>query len=222
MNLLLSMKTMLHTVASDLGGVRLPMVVSWPGHISGTGEVCSDFIHITDVAPTLFEVAGIQAPSVVHGVEQMPLEGKSFSYTFQRPEHSERPRIQYFEIFGSRGIIRTDGGPVHQKVPYGIKGVVHRFPLQISVPGNYTTSRKTTARLMMCPGNIRKNFRNCRRFLTQKRNATTCTRWNRNFSVPNQPLKQDGPNLFITEAANEFLPQQLRLWLERHIRSQQK
>ena len=94
------------TVASDLGGVRLPMVVSWPGHISRAGEVCSEFIHITDIAPTLFEIAGIQAPSVVHGVEQMPLEGKSFVYTFQRPENSGRPRIQYFEIFGSRGIFK--------------------------------------------------------------------------------------------------------------------
>lgn len=94
------------TVASDLGGSRLPMVVSWPGHIHDPGDIRSQFIHITDIAPTLFEIADIQPPLMVDGAEQMPLEGKSFAYTFERTEESSRHRVQYFEIFGSRGIYK--------------------------------------------------------------------------------------------------------------------
>jgi arylsulfatase A-like enzyme len=92
------------TVASDLGGVRLPMVVSWPSRIRETGGIRSQFIHIIDIAPTLFEIASIRAPRVVHGIEQMPLEGRSFAYTFEHTEDSGRTRVQYFEVFGSRGI----------------------------------------------------------------------------------------------------------------------
>ncbi len=52
-------------VASHLGGTRDAMVVSWPGHVRSTGELRSQFHHVIDIAPTIFELAGIQAPKVV-------------------------------------------------------------------------------------------------------------------------------------------------------------
>ena len=93
-------------VASHLGGTRAPMVVSGPGRIRRAGGVRSQFLHAVDIAPTILELAGIQAPSVVHGVKQTPLEGLSFVYTFNRPDDANRRRVQYFEIFGSRGIYK--------------------------------------------------------------------------------------------------------------------
>lgn len=92
--------------ASHLGGTRAPMVVSAPGRIRSAGGLRSQFLHLVDIAPTIFELAGIQAPSVVNGVKQMPLEGASFAYTFDHPEEASRHRVQYFEIFGSRGIYK--------------------------------------------------------------------------------------------------------------------
>lgn len=92
--------------ASHLGGTRAPVVVSWPGHIRSAGGLRSQFLHVIDIAPTVFELAGIQAPSVVNGVSQTPLEGTSFVYTFDHPEEASRHRVQYFEIFGSRGIYK--------------------------------------------------------------------------------------------------------------------
>ncbi len=92
--------------ASHLGGTRAPVVVSWPGHIRSAGGLRSQFLHVVDIAPTVFELAGIQAPSVVNGVQQTPLEGTSFVYTFDHPEEASRHRVQYFEIFGSRGIYK--------------------------------------------------------------------------------------------------------------------
>lgn len=85
-----------------------PLVVSWPGHIRDGGGLRSQFQHVVDIAPTLFEVAGIEAPAVVDGVEQAPLEGTSLVYTFEHPEEASRRRVQYFELFGSRGIY-SDG-----------------------------------------------------------------------------------------------------------------
>jgi arylsulfatase len=82
------------------------MVVSWPGHIPSAGGLRSQFLHVIDIAPTVFELAGIQAPSVVNGVQQTPLEGTSFVYTFDRADEPSRHRVQYFEIFGSRGIYK--------------------------------------------------------------------------------------------------------------------
>ena len=92
--------------ASHLGGTRAPMVVSWPGHIRSAGGLRSQFLHVVDIAPTILELAGIQAPSVVNGVKQTPLEGASFVYTFDHPDEASRHRVQYFEIFGSRGIYK--------------------------------------------------------------------------------------------------------------------
>lgn len=94
------------TDAAHLGGTRAPMVVSWPGHIRSEGELRAQFLHVVDIAPTVFEIAGIEAPNAVHGVEQTPLEGTSFVYTFEHPEEASRHEVQYFEIFGSRGIYK--------------------------------------------------------------------------------------------------------------------
>lgn len=50
------------TDASHLGGTRAPMVVSWPGHIRSEGELRSQFLHVVDIAPTVYEIADIEAP----------------------------------------------------------------------------------------------------------------------------------------------------------------
>lgn len=92
--------------AAHLGGTRAPLVVSWPGRIKGAGGLRSQFLHAVDIAPTLLELAGIPAPSVVNGVPQIPLEGTSFVDTFDHAEAPSRRSVQYFELFGTRGIYR--------------------------------------------------------------------------------------------------------------------
>jgi arylsulfatase A-like enzyme len=91
-------------VASHLGGTRDPLVVSWPGHITQTGGVRSQFTHVNDIAPTIYELASITPPAEVNGVAQSPLEGVSFVYTFDHPEAPGKHKVQYFEMLGSRGI----------------------------------------------------------------------------------------------------------------------
>lgn len=93
-------------VASHFGGTRNPMVISWPKRITDQGGVRPQFHHVIDLAPTILEVTGIQAPTMVNGVKQKPLEGVSLAYTFDKTAAQAKSRhlTQYFEMFGNRGI----------------------------------------------------------------------------------------------------------------------
>ncbi|MFC6343921.1 arylsulfatase, partial [Nocardioides hankookensis] len=91
-------------VASHYGGTRNGLVVHWPDGIEARGEVRHQWHHVVDVLPTLLEAAGVPVPSVVDGVEQQPLDGVSFRYSFNDAGAPERHTTQYFEMFGNRGI----------------------------------------------------------------------------------------------------------------------
>ncbi|QNA82658.1 arylsulfatase [Sphingomonas sp. So64.6b] len=85
-------------IASHLGGVRNGMVVSWPRGLQKPGQMRTQFTNVTDIAPTLYEAAGIAIPESVHGVKQMPLAGTSLAYTFRQPNAASRDEEQYWEL----------------------------------------------------------------------------------------------------------------------------
>ena len=91
-------------VASHWGGTRNGTVVHWPNGFTARGEVRAQFSHVIDVAATVLDVAGLPAPTFVHGVQQMPLHGKSMVPTFDDPTAPEHRETQYFEMFVNRGI----------------------------------------------------------------------------------------------------------------------
>ena len=86
------------------GGIRDPLVVAWPRGITGRGELRHGFRHASDMAPTLLEICGLQAPTAVRGVAQMPITGESFKASFTQADAPARKAPQYFEMFGHRGI----------------------------------------------------------------------------------------------------------------------
>ncbi len=92
-----------HQVAS-YGGICQPMVVHWPKGIKEKGGLRTQWHHMTDIAPTVLEAAGLPEPGVVHGVRQRPFEGVSMLYTFNDAEAKSRHTTQYFEMAGNRGI----------------------------------------------------------------------------------------------------------------------
>jgi arylsulfatase A-like enzyme len=92
--------------ASHLGGSRDPMIISWPARIKQVGGLRSQFSHLNDIAPTIYEAAGIAPPKEVNGVPQTPLEGTSLLYTFDHPDAPSRHHIQYFAMSGNRGIYK--------------------------------------------------------------------------------------------------------------------
>jgi len=87
------------------GGIRDPLVMSWPRGIAARGELRHQFIHACDLAPTLLELVGVAAPATVNGVQQMPLEGTSFAASMRDPTAPSKAAPQYFEMFGHRGIV---------------------------------------------------------------------------------------------------------------------
>jgi arylsulfatase len=91
-------------VASDFGGTRNGLVVSWPKGIRSRNEIRTQFSHVIDVAPTILQAANLPEPKVVNGTPQIPMEGVSMAYTFDDFAAKERHTTQYFEIAGNRAI----------------------------------------------------------------------------------------------------------------------
>lgn len=92
--------------ASHLGGTRDPMAVAWPKSIDPDNAKRTQFTHVIDIGPTVLEAAGIPEPETVDGIEQEPLDGTSFLYTFDSADAPERHTEQYFEMFGARAMYK--------------------------------------------------------------------------------------------------------------------
>jgi len=109
-------------VASNYGGTRNSMIVSWPAHIKATKEVRSQWHHVIDIAPTVLAAAKLPEPKSVNGTVQTPIEGVSMLYTFDNPTAESTHTVQYFEIMGNRGIYSNGwfAGTTH-KAPWEAK-----------------------------------------------------------------------------------------------------
>jgi arylsulfatase len=109
-------------VASNYGGTRNGMIVSWPKHMKAVNEVRSQWHHVIDVAPTILEAAHLPEPKTVNGVKQEPIEGVSMLYAFADAHAASPHKTQYFEIGGNRAVY-SDGwyaGTIH-KAPWEAK-----------------------------------------------------------------------------------------------------
>ncbi|MEX1327940.1 MAG: arylsulfatase [Desulfobacterales bacterium] len=91
-------------VAAHFGGTRNPLAVSWPKSIKPDKQLRTQFHHVNDVVPTIYEILGITPPQVVDGVDQDPMDGVSMTYAFESANAPDRKKTQYFEIMGSRSI----------------------------------------------------------------------------------------------------------------------
>jgi arylsulfatase len=110
-------------VASHWGGTRNGTIVHWPNGIEEKGGLRSQFTHVIDVAPTVLEAAGLPEPTMVNGVLQSPMEGTSMLYTFNDADAAERHDLQYFEMFGNRGIYHRGWSAVTKhKTPWVMVG----------------------------------------------------------------------------------------------------
>ena len=84
----------------ELGGVRSPMILSWPNQMTKPGETRDQFLHVIDLAPTIMAMAGNQAPKT--------FDGRSFETTINNPDSPSPRTCQYWEMFGRRAIY-SDG-----------------------------------------------------------------------------------------------------------------
>ena len=101
------------------GGVHVPMIVHWNAGITPAqrGTARDQFVHVSDAAPTIYDLLGISAPAVYRGVEQLPVSGHSFAALFNAPDAPATNTVQYFEMAGSRAIVRDTWKAVCKHVP---------------------------------------------------------------------------------------------------------
>ncbi len=94
------------------GGVHVPMIVHAPCRVDAgqAGTRRSQFVNVSDVAPTIYELVGVTAPSRYRGIEQLPVTGRSFAPVLASADASPANTLQYFEMAGSRALIAIEGG----------------------------------------------------------------------------------------------------------------
>src|SRR4051812_13290092 len=88
--------------ASYQGGTADPMIVSWPEQITETG-IRTQYTHAVDIAPTIYDLLGIEMPEVVNGFTQYPLEGESFAASLRDADAAGK-QTQFYSMLGTRAI----------------------------------------------------------------------------------------------------------------------
>ncbi|NPA36872.1 MAG: sulfatase-like hydrolase/transferase [Chlorobi bacterium] len=106
------------------GGVRMPVIARWPGHIKGGLKIQTPSM-LFDWVPTFTEMAGLPAPAVMDGVSLLP------SLTGRGRQKESTVYIEYF--VGGRTPRYADFAPQH-------RGRI-RNQMQVIRYGNYTGVR---------------------------------------------------------------------------------
>lgn len=86
------------------GGISTPLIVHWPGHLSGQGELRTQPGHITDIMATLTAVSGAKYPAhAPDGTPITPMEGTSLLPEFTGTTSIERDPI-FWEHEGNAAV----------------------------------------------------------------------------------------------------------------------
>ena len=86
------------------GGVRDPLIITWPEGISDNGGIRSQFVDVIDITPTVLDILNIEAPDKIGDIEQMNLHGTSILQTFNDPGAPDPRSTQFFCMRGNRAI----------------------------------------------------------------------------------------------------------------------
>ena len=88
------------------GGRRVSFIASWPARLKDTGGIRRQFMHVTDVMPTLLEMAGVPRLETSHGMPARALDGVSCAQTLLADAPSPRSE-QYYECWSNRAYYRS-------------------------------------------------------------------------------------------------------------------
>ncbi len=87
------------------GGIRVPFVAHWPRGVPDGGALRPQWIHVTDVLPTLLALTGSTYPAAFNGYRTRHLDGTSFAGMLADAAAPQRRERQYYELQGNRGYI---------------------------------------------------------------------------------------------------------------------
>jgi arylsulfatase len=85
------------------GGTADICLVSWPAGIDARGGVRGQYVHAVDVVPTLYDLLGIEPPTVLKGFTQAPIEGESFAASLT-DESAPGRETQFYSMLGMRAL----------------------------------------------------------------------------------------------------------------------
>lgn len=86
------------------GGVHAPLIVSWPGAPVQARGLREQFVFVSDLAPTILELAGVPPLAELRGAPAQQPDGGSVARVLGDPAAPGR-EAQYFEIIGRRGFV---------------------------------------------------------------------------------------------------------------------
>lgn len=89
------------------GGIKTPLIISWPKGLGHENEVSTFPAHLIDILPTLAELAGAKYPSEFKGNSILPAEGQSLLPAI-RGEKSQREETIFWEWSVGKAVRKGD------------------------------------------------------------------------------------------------------------------
>ncbi len=86
------------------GGVRDPLVISWPVGLAAAGEIRHQYCHAIDLLPTVLDLVDVEPPETIDGVPQMSLDGVTLRPMLDHADAPDPRTSQYYECWGSRAM----------------------------------------------------------------------------------------------------------------------
>ncbi len=88
------------------GGIADSLFITWPKGIKAKGEIRSQYAYVTDLLVTAMDVTGTPFLNEVDGVKQMPVDGISLAYSFDKAAAPSARTEQYYEQVGNRAMYK--------------------------------------------------------------------------------------------------------------------
>lgn len=88
------------------GGRRVSLIVSWPVQLSDKGAIRGEFAHVTDIMPTLLELAGAKPLETSHGKPAKAMHGRSLAPVLRSAAAPASRNEQYYECWANRAYYR--------------------------------------------------------------------------------------------------------------------
>jgi len=87
------------------GGIRVPFVFHSPKHIADKGAIRKEWIHVTDVTPTLLDLLDIVHPDESNGFASRKPDGKSFANMLTDKNTPSQRTRQHYELEANCALI---------------------------------------------------------------------------------------------------------------------
>jgi arylsulfatase len=100
------------------GGIRVPLVAHWPKRITKHTGIRHQWVHVTDIVPTILDLCGARYPAAFNGYRTRGLDGVSFAALLDNPDATSLRTRQHYELAGNRGYI-ADGYKIVSLQPPG-------------------------------------------------------------------------------------------------------